>query len=52
MIDHGCAIADGMIIGENEAQDKARFHRTDKGVTLVTKEMLKRLKPDATAAQS
>ena len=52
VIDHGCVIADGMIIGENEAQDKARFHRTDKGVTLVTKEMLKRLKPDATAAQS
>ena len=50
VVDHGCAIEDGMIVGENEAQDKARFHRTEKGVTLVTKEMLKRLKPGATAA--
>ncbi len=50
VIDHGCAIEDGMIIGENEAHDKERFHRTEKGVTLVTREMLKRLKPDATAA--
>jgi glucose-1-phosphate adenylyltransferase len=52
VIDHGCEIEDGMIIGENEEHDRERFHRTEKGVTLVTKEMLARLKPGAGTASS
>jgi glucose-1-phosphate adenylyltransferase len=40
VIDKGCEIPDGMVIGENPEEDKARFHITPKGVVLVTPEML------------
>ena len=40
VIDKGCEIPDGMIIGENRREDEARFHITPKGVVLVTPEML------------
>ncbi len=40
VIDHGCRIPDGMVIGENAELDARRFHRTDRGVTLVTRRML------------
>jgi glucose-1-phosphate adenylyltransferase len=42
VIDHGCRIPDGMIIGENPELDARRFHRTERGVTLVTRDMLAR----------
>jgi hypothetical protein len=29
-----------MVIGEDAAEDARRFHRTDSGITLVTREML------------
>jgi glucose-1-phosphate adenylyltransferase len=40
VIDRGCTIPDGMVIGENAAEDARRFYRTDSGITLVTREML------------
>jgi len=40
VIDKGCEIPDGMTIGVNPAEDKARFHITPGGVVLVTPEML------------
>jgi glucose-1-phosphate adenylyltransferase len=40
VIDHGCDVPEGMVIGEDPAEDARRFERTDKGVTLVTREML------------
>ena len=40
IIDKGCRIPDGMQIGVNEADDRERFHISDKGVVLVTPEML------------
>jgi glucose-1-phosphate adenylyltransferase len=40
IIDKGCNIPDGTIIGENPEDDKNRFHVTGKGVVLVTPEML------------
>jgi glucose-1-phosphate adenylyltransferase len=40
VIDKGCEIPDGMVIGEDHEEDKARFHITPKGVVLVTPEML------------
>ena len=40
VIDHGCSIPEGMVIGEDPAEDARRFERTEKGVTLVTREML------------
>jgi glucose-1-phosphate adenylyltransferase len=43
VIDHGCRIPEGMVIGEDPAEDATRFERTDKGITLVTPEMLARL---------
>jgi glucose-1-phosphate adenylyltransferase len=43
VIDHGCHIPEGMVIGEDAAEDAKRFERTDKGITLVTRDMLARL---------
>jgi len=40
VIDHGCQIPEGMVIGEDPDHDARRFERTDKGITLVTREML------------
>ncbi len=41
--DRGCTIPDGMVIGEDPADDARRFVRTDSGITLVTRAMLERL---------
>lgn len=43
VIDRDCHIPDGMVIGEDPAADAARFHRTETGITLVTREMLRLL---------
>lgn len=43
IIDEGCIIPDGMVIGNDRAADAERFHVTKKGVSLVTREMLDRL---------
>jgi glucose-1-phosphate adenylyltransferase len=43
VIDRGCNIPDGTIIGEDAELDAKRFFRTENGVVLVTKEMLKQL---------
>jgi len=40
IIDKGCEIPDGTIIGKNEEEDKKRFYVSPKGVVLVTPEML------------
>ena len=42
VVDRGCEIPDGMVIGEDAQADAARFERTDSGVTLVTRDMLLR----------
>ena len=42
VIDHGCRIPEGMVIGEDPVDDAKRFERTDNGVTLITQEMLTR----------
>ena len=44
VIDHGCTIPDGMIIGENPEHDVERFYVTERGITLVTRQMLSKLK--------
>jgi len=43
VIDHGCQIPEGMVIGEDPVEDARRFERTEKGVTLVTRDMLAQL---------
>jgi glucose-1-phosphate adenylyltransferase len=43
VVDRGCTVPDGLVIGEDAALDAARFERTDNGVVLVTRDMLLRL---------
>jgi len=43
VVDRGCRIPDGLVIGEDAVEDARRFFRTDSGITLVTREMLTRL---------
>ena len=43
VVDRGCSVPDGLVIGEDAALDAARFERTDNGVVLVTREMINRL---------
>ena len=45
IVDQGCVIPPGLVVGEDPHVDAQRFHRTDKGVTLVTSSMLKNLEP-------
>jgi glucose-1-phosphate adenylyltransferase len=40
IIDTGCRVPDGTVIGEDPARDRERFHVTDNGVTLVCQNML------------
>jgi glucose-1-phosphate adenylyltransferase len=42
ILDEGCEIPEGMQIGVDRAADAERFHVTDRGVVLVTPEMLTR----------
>ena len=43
IVDHGCAIPEGLVIGEDAAEDARRFRRSENGITLVTRAMLARL---------
>ncbi|MBA4177262.1 MAG: glucose-1-phosphate adenylyltransferase [Leptothrix sp. (in: Bacteria)] len=43
VIDRDCEIPDNMVIGEDAAADAERFYRTDSGITLVTRDMLRKL---------
>jgi len=43
VIDRGCVIPDGLVIGEDAADDARRFHRSEQGITLVTRDMLAKL---------
>ncbi len=40
IIDKGCMIPEGTVIGENREEDEKRFHVTDSGLVLVTPDML------------
>ncbi|WP_404325818.1 glucose-1-phosphate adenylyltransferase [Aerophototrophica crusticola] len=43
VIDRGCVLPPGLVVGENPEDDARRFYRTDSGVVLVTRDMLARL---------
>ncbi len=43
ILDRGCLIPPGLVVGEDPVLDAKRFERTEKGVTLVTRDMLKEL---------
>lgn len=43
VVDRSCIIPDGMVIGEDAAEDARRFHRSEQGIVLVTRDMLDKL---------
>jgi len=43
IVDRGCQVPDGLVIGESPEEDARRFHRSDNGVVLVTRAMLRAL---------
>ena len=43
VIDRGCSIPDGLVIGEDPVLDGERFHRSGNGICLVTADMLARI---------
>lgn len=40
VVDKGCRVPEGLVVGEDEHEDVRRFHRTEGGITLVTAGML------------
>jgi glucose-1-phosphate adenylyltransferase len=44
VIDKGCQIPEGMVVGEDPVDDAKRFERTDNGITLITRDMLAQLR--------
>ncbi|MEO5734165.1 MAG: glucose-1-phosphate adenylyltransferase [Rubrivivax sp.] len=48
VVDRDCVIPEHLQIGVDAAADAERFHRTDSGITLVTRSMLQRLAVDGT----
>ena len=43
VVDRGCTIPGGLVVGEDPDEDARRFYRTDNGITLITSDMLARL---------
>ncbi len=43
VVDRGCRLPDGLVVGYDPVEDARRFRRTDSGVTLITQAMLDRL---------
>ncbi|HEY6086668.1 MAG TPA: glucose-1-phosphate adenylyltransferase, partial [Burkholderiaceae bacterium] len=43
VIDRGCVVPEGLVVGEDPAADAARFERTEGGVVLITRAMLAQL---------
>ena len=52
VVDKGCNIPEGLVVGYDPEEDRKRFHVTDKGVTLVTPGMLgqRQQRPQSTGA--
>jgi glucose-1-phosphate adenylyltransferase len=43
VVDRGCNVPDGLVVGEDADADATRFHRTEGGITLITAAALARL---------
>jgi len=43
VVDRDCMIPDDLVVGEDPEADAARFYRTESGITLVTRDMLRKL---------
>jgi len=44
VVDRGVIIPEGLVVGQDAELDAARFHRTDKGICLITQPMIDALK--------
>lgn len=44
VVDRGCRVPEGLVVGEDPETDALRFHRTASGVTLISGPMLDRLR--------
>ncbi|WP_459252894.1 GlgC family sugar phosphate nucleotidyltransferase [Enterococcus faecalis] len=42
-MDRACVIPEGMVIGANAEDDARRFYRSEEGIVLVTRDMLRKL---------
>jgi glucose-1-phosphate adenylyltransferase len=40
VIDRGCRIPEGLVVGEDPEEDARRFYRSDGGVVLISADML------------
>ncbi len=52
VIDKGCKLPEGLVIGEDLEHDKKRFHLTESGITLVTRDLLGQGLKDRTGAKA
>ena len=43
IVDSNCRIPDGLVVGKDPKLDASRFHLTEGGITLITREMLERV---------
>jgi glucose-1-phosphate adenylyltransferase len=43
VVDHGCQIPAGLVVGEDPEEDARRFRRSSNGITLITRHMLEKL---------
>jgi glucose-1-phosphate adenylyltransferase len=43
VIDRGVKIPEGLVVGEDPELDRVRFRRTDKGIVLITQNMIDKL---------
>jgi glucose-1-phosphate adenylyltransferase len=43
VIDRGVSIPEGLIVGEDPDLDAQRFHRTSRGISLITQPMIDQL---------
>jgi glucose-1-phosphate adenylyltransferase len=40
VVDRGCSVPEGLVVGEDPEADARRFSRTEAGITLITRDML------------
>jgi glucose-1-phosphate adenylyltransferase len=52
IIDSGCDIPPGLVVGEDPVLDAKRFYRTENGITLITRQMLDALEKGANPKNS
>jgi glucose-1-phosphate adenylyltransferase len=46
VIDRGCELPEGLVVGEDPQEDARRFERTEGGVVLITRQMLGQIAPE------